>query len=159
MISLQTAMALKEAGLEWRPKNNDYFVIPDRGLDDTVFVISEILSFVEVLHNRQMVTFHGTAEWALDYLITSEVVWIPRESQLREILQGILTRTAQGENDEGKVGRRDQNRRSALALLARPGTYRVEFSFRDQPITFHSTDASEAYAQAVLFLLSQFPVE
>lgn len=87
MISLSLARNLKEAGLVWQASINDYFVIPDRELDDRVFVVSELLANLSVLRGWPVVTFHGTAEWALDYILTTEVVWLPREDQLRQLLQ------------------------------------------------------------------------
>jgi hypothetical protein len=36
--------------------------------------------------NGQIIGFNGTTEWALDSLEHEQVVWMPRESQLRELL-------------------------------------------------------------------------
>src|SRR3990172_10713970 len=83
MISLSTARQLKDAGLMWIPAMHDYFAVPDRGLDDHIFVINDVMAYVEIRNNLPLVTFHGTAEWALDYLLTSEIIWLPREDQLR----------------------------------------------------------------------------
>ena len=43
MISLATAMALKAAGLTWMPMDLDFFAIPDRQMDERIFVISDII--------------------------------------------------------------------------------------------------------------------
>jgi len=85
-LTLAAAQRLKDIGLEWDPKIHDFYAIPGRGLDDYIFVISNILTLVEQLQGLPVITFHGTAEWALDYLVTSEVVWLPTENQVRNAL-------------------------------------------------------------------------
>src|SRR5512146_2882759 len=90
MISLALAQDLKEAGLSWEPAMHDFFAIPERGMDNRVFVISDIQSTVENLLGSPVVAFQGASEWALDYLVTSEAVWLPTESQLRQALEEIL---------------------------------------------------------------------
>ena len=42
MIDVQLAQELKEAGLVWKPGPGDRFAIPDRDLDDDVFVLSNM---------------------------------------------------------------------------------------------------------------------
>ena len=95
MISLSTASQLKRAGLTWIPALHDFFAIPDRGLDDRVFVISDMMAYVEIRNNLPVVTFHGVVEWALDYLLTTEVIWLPREEQLRMALSRHLANEEQ----------------------------------------------------------------
>ncbi len=68
MISLSIARHLKEAGLSWTPAVNDYFAIPDRGFDDRLFVISEVMVKIQIRYNLFVVTVQGTVEWALDDL-------------------------------------------------------------------------------------------
>jgi hypothetical protein len=36
--------------------------------------------------------FNGTVEWALDSIEYNEVIWLPRESQLRELLGAAFVR-------------------------------------------------------------------
>jgi hypothetical protein len=86
MISLPMALRLKQAGLQWNPKLHDFFAIPERGMDARVFVISDLQANIEKLFGSEVVAFQGASEWALDYLITSEAVWMPREDQMREAL-------------------------------------------------------------------------
>jgi hypothetical protein len=86
MISLSMAQRLKKAGLEWMPKLHDFFAIPERGMDARLFVISDLQANIEKLFGSEVVAFQGASEWALDYLITTEAVWMPREEQLREAL-------------------------------------------------------------------------
>jgi hypothetical protein len=87
MLSLSTARRLKAAGLAWTPGLHDFFAIPDRGLDDRVFVISDVSVDIELLKGQSIVTFNGTSEWAMDYEVMSEVVWMPTEEQLRQQLE------------------------------------------------------------------------
>jgi hypothetical protein len=69
--------------LIWTPAVNDYFAIPDRGFDVRLFVISDVMPTMEIRHNLSVIIVQGTVEWTLDYLLISEVVWMPREDQLR----------------------------------------------------------------------------
>jgi len=43
MIGLKDGLALRDTGLRWEPADGDHFVIPDRGMDERVFVISHML--------------------------------------------------------------------------------------------------------------------
>ena len=86
MISLPLARELKQAGLVWSATINDFFAIPDRGMDDRIFVITDLMANLDIFRGWPVVTFHGSAEWALDYILTTEVVWLPTESQLRGVL-------------------------------------------------------------------------
>jgi hypothetical protein len=138
MISLSTALLLKSAGLTWLPALHDFFAIPGRGLDDQVFVISDVMAEIEVRNNLPLVTFQGTAEWALDYVMTSEVVWLPSESQLRSA----VVRHLAGETPP------------AMLFSNLADGYRLEIRFRGESIAFENAEASEAYAAALLYLLS-----
>ena len=91
MIGLETARKLKAAGLHWEPAQGDRFAVPERGMDDRVFVINDMATIIEMIQGAEMVTFHGTPEWALDYVYLGEAVWLPDEGQLRELLHQSLT--------------------------------------------------------------------
>ena len=87
MLSLELALALRDAGLRWEPCAADAFAVPDRDLDDEVFVLSDMV--VETLRPSDgppILAFNGTTEWALDSLEADEAVWLPREDQLRWVL-------------------------------------------------------------------------
>ena len=86
MLSAATARRLRDAGLAWSPTSGDRFVIADRNMDEDVFVVSEMV--VEQYHGAAgpLLRFHGTTEWALDYVLVSQVLWLPREDQLRAAL-------------------------------------------------------------------------
>ena len=86
MISLELARRLKAAGLAWEPASGDRFVLPGRDMDDEVFVVSTMLVDVHEFPTGRVIGFNGTTEWALDSVEQREVVWLPRESQLRELL-------------------------------------------------------------------------
>jgi hypothetical protein len=86
MIGLALAQGLRAAGLAWNPLPGDRFVVPDRGMDEEVFVISNMVVEVQDVPTGQIIGFNGTTEWALDSLEHGQVVWMPREEQLRELL-------------------------------------------------------------------------
>lgn len=88
MITLELATALQQAGLAWQPASGDRFAVPDRDLDDEVFVISEMTIEAHQLGSGGIVRFNGTTEWALDSIAQTEVVWLPHEAQLRDRLGG-----------------------------------------------------------------------
>jgi hypothetical protein len=137
VLSLTLAKKLKAAGLPWTPAKNDFFAIPDRDLDDVVFVISDMTVFVENVKGELAVHFHGAVEWALDYILVAELVWLPTEAQLRERLEQHLL----GEPEP------------ALKLVSTADGYCCEIQFRGEILTFEAFGASEAYGMALLHLL------
>ena len=139
MLSLATARLLKEAGLEWTPAVHDFFAIPDRGFDERTFVISDMSSELTILSGYQAVTFQGGLEWTLDYVMVSELVWMPSEEQLRE----------------GVLGRLDQGAELALRRAGTPARYQCELALDGQALSFDRDTASEAYAAALLHLLAR----
>lgn len=86
MISLHLARRLRDSGLRWNPADGDRFIVPDRGMDDQVFTISGMTVDVREVPGGRIIAFNGTVEWALDSINQWEVVWLPRESQMREAL-------------------------------------------------------------------------
>jgi hypothetical protein len=137
MLSLDTARKLSDAGLTWRPARGDRFIVPDRGMDAQVFVINDMATTIETLRGWPAVTFHGTSEWALDYVWLAEVVWLPTEEQLRTALQERLVAASVVVYD----------------LLYADGAYTCRFAWDDQALAFRAAEAVEAYAGAVLHLL------
>jgi len=86
-ISADLARRLDRAGLEWHPRSGDRFLIPDRGLDDRAFAISDMVVEVrDVVGGERELAFNGSVEWALDAIVKAEVVWLPDETQLRSLL-------------------------------------------------------------------------
>jgi hypothetical protein len=86
VLSLDLAVLLRTAGLPWRPAPGDRFAIPDRDLDDEVFVLSDMTIRVHHLPDGAVIGFNGTTEWALDDVDQDEAIWLPREDQLRDLL-------------------------------------------------------------------------
>ena len=87
MLSLEVALALRAAGVAWDPRPGDAFVVPDRDMDEEVFVLSDmVVQTVQPPDGPSTLAFNGTTEWALDSLEAREAVWLPREDQLRELL-------------------------------------------------------------------------
>jgi hypothetical protein len=134
MIPLRLAQDLKQSGLIWRTDVHDFFAIPDRGMDDKAFVLTDVMATVELLQGWPVVAFHGAAEWALDHIFTSEVVWLPTEAQLRDLLDDAL----------GEGGH--------LTLQREPDGYGLSFDF-DGPQSFRAPTAGEAYGAGLLHVL------
>lgn len=137
MLSAATARALQQAGLTWAPARLDFFIIPDSNLDGQVFVLTEMPANLALLQGRPVMTFDGAAEWALDYVAATEVVWLPTETQLRDELAGRLA--AQGS--------------ASVQLSAVAGGWRCAIDVDGRSLAFDQADASEAYAAALLHLL------
>ena len=126
MITIEQAGRLRKAGVLWVPAAGDRFVVPDRDMDDDVFVVSDMTVEVHDYQGSKVIGFNGTTEWALDSIDQREVIWLPREEQLRALL---------GEH--------------FCTLEAVAGSYRVELTNS----THIAPDAEQAYAQAVIHLL------
>jgi hypothetical protein len=87
MLSRELAIRLRDAGLRWDPARGDAFLVPDRDLDDDVFVLSDmVVELVDVSPGPSILAFNGTTEWALDSLEAASAVWVPSEAQLRTLL-------------------------------------------------------------------------
>ena len=137
MLSLPTARALKEAGLAWTPAAFDFFAVADRSLDDHLFVISEMPAGIALLQGQPVVSFQGAVEWALDFIATIDVIWVPTEAQLREHLAArLLTET-----------------NASLSLRSTADRCWCDLHFRGQAQTFEAPNGSEAYAAALLAVL------
>jgi hypothetical protein len=90
---------LRGQGRPWTPSPGDRFVVPGRDLDDQVFVVSEMTIDVEDLPTGRLIRFNGTTEWALDSIPAHDVLWMPWEHQLRDLLGEsfrLLRRTPEG---------------------------------------------------------------
>jgi hypothetical protein len=131
VIGVQLAQRLREAGLSWKPALGDRFAVPDRDLDDEVFVLSNMTIQVHTVPEGRMIGFNGTTEWALDDVELEEALWLPREDQLRELLGGTfrgLRRVADG--------------------------FEVTIDLLGEERRFEGASAEEAYAGALLHLLA-----
>lgn len=130
VISLELARRLRAAGLPWTPVSGDRFVIPDRDMDEQVFVVSELTIDVHESALGRLLRFNGTTEWALDSVDAQEVVWLPHEGQLRAAL--------------GRAFRRLEPLGDGWVVVVEVGG--AEHREID-------VDAERAYARAVLVLL------
>ncbi len=132
MIGVQVAQQLKDSGLVWKPAPGDRFAIPDRDLDEEIFVLSNMTIEVYTVPDGRVIGFNGTTEWAMDDVEIDEALWLPRENQLRELLGGTFRSL----------------RRSA------DGGYDVEMSLLGEDRVFTASTPEEAYAAALLHLLA-----
>jgi hypothetical protein len=131
VIDVQLAQQLKEAGLVWKPAAGDRFAIPDRDLDDDVFVLSNMTIEVQSLPEGRVIGFNGTTEWALDDVELEETIWLPREDQLRELLGGTFRALRRADPD-----------------------YEVEMELLGEQRTFVAPSPERAYGAALLHLLA-----
>jgi hypothetical protein len=92
VISVDLARRLFSAGLDWQPAAGDRFMVPGRDMDEMVFVISDMTIEVHDYPTGRTIGFNGTTEWALDSIEQHEVVWLPREDQLRRRLDDRFVR-------------------------------------------------------------------
>jgi hypothetical protein len=132
VITLDLARRLRTAGLQWTPASGDRFVVPDRDLDEEVFVISQMTIEPEQLGTGGIVRFNGTTEWALDSIAQDEVVWLPHEAQLRALLGSRF-----------------------VSLEAVPDGFVVVVECDGQRSRHLDIDAERAYARALLALLGE----
>ena len=134
-LSLETSKKLKLAGLEWKPTAHDYFAVPDVDMDDRFFALSDMTVSMEVLHGFHAITFNGAVEWALDFVYQADAVWLPTETQPREM---VLSRLG----DE-----------PSLSLQTSIGGYVVTITKDGSKMIFEGISAEDAYASALLSLL------
>ena len=137
MISSELALRLKQAGLEWRPVERDFFMMPEHNLDEQIFVVSALPALVQNFHSEMSITFHGSIEWALDYVLLSEAVWLPAETQMRALLSDAIGVDAPLRLDRTAAG------------------YRVQIASDADLLDFDAGDAENAYALALLHVLEK----
>jgi hypothetical protein len=135
MIDVDMARLLRGAGLAWQPSERDCFAIPESQMDGQVFVVSHVPAQVEVLNGRPALTFHGSSEWALDYLFTTDAVWLPSETQLREAIERLT-------GDDLRI-----------TLERTQGRYRCQVTSGGQGLTAEGDRAEAAYGGVLLALL------
>lgn len=132
VLPVAVGLALRQAGLGWRPTAGDRFVLADRDMDAEVFVVSDMVADVHEFPSGPVIGFNGTVEWALDSVGTEAAVWLPAEDQMRRLLGGTFVRLE-----------RDGSTWSVSVRLPGDGTDMVQTS----------PTAAEAYAEALLLLL------
>ena len=129
-MTRELAETLAAAGMVWEPASGDRFLVPDRDLDEEVFVVSGMSVEVSELPTGPEMRFNGTVEWALDSIGQHEVIWLPREDQLRDALGDRFVRL---ERLDGATG--------GYAVVLLDGARYVDI------------DAERAYARALLAVL------
>lgn len=134
MLSLDLALALRDAGVVWEPASGVVFLVPARDLDDQVFVLSDmVIQTIEAASGPTILAFNGTTEWTLDSVEAEAAVWIPREDQLRARLgDAFVSLERTGRDPEG---------------------YAVTVSTNDGPVRHVDVSVEAAYARALLDLL------
>ena len=137
MLTIELARRLSDAGLTWEPVSGDRFVVAVSGMEDDVFVISEITVDVHHFKTGDIIGFNGTTEWALDSVEQDKVVWLPREDQLRDLLGATF-----------------------VSLEQLEGGYAVTVRARGGAVARHvDIDAERAYARAVAAQLESGTLE
>jgi hypothetical protein len=137
MITTEMAVELARRGLRWKPTSGDRFHVPDRDLDDEVFVVSGMSIEVSDLPSGAEMRFNGTVEWALDSIAQSEVIWLPREDQMRDALGSRFVRLEQ--------------------LAGETAGYAVVLELDGREERHVDIDAERAYARALLSVLPELP--
>ncbi|HYO38592.1 MAG TPA: pilus assembly protein CpaE [Nocardioidaceae bacterium] len=146
MITRDLALELAHRGLPWSPASGDRFFVPDRDLDDEVFVVSGMAIDVSELPSGTEMRFNGTVEWALDSIAQTEVVWLPREEQLRDALGDRFLRLERIDAGTGGYA-------VVLAPASGPGGPSRRGDERTDGLRHVDIDAERAYARALLAVL------
>ncbi|MEP6597878.1 MAG: pilus assembly protein CpaE [Actinomycetota bacterium] len=131
MISLDLARRLRDGGLRWTPGPGDRFVVVDRDMDDEVFVLSDMTVEVHQVPHGEVIGFNGTTEWALDSIEQQQSVWLPSETQLRELLGAAFRR----------LDRSDDR-------------WRVTTEVNGRTLLIEHADPAQAYGLALLHLIT-----
>jgi hypothetical protein len=127
MISTDLALALRAAGLAWRPRSGDRFQLDEPEFEADVFTVSEMTIEPREYPTGRILAFNGTTEWALDSVALEDALWLPHESQLREMLG-----------------------RSFRALRRLADTFEVEIEVSGAARVFEHPEPADAYALALL---------
>ena len=135
MITRELAVALRDAGLNWKPAEGDRFQLdlPDEvelEAEADVFTVSAMTIEARQTPAGTDLAFNGTTEWALDAIEEREAVWLPRLDQLLDLLGehfiGITARSGghvvrvrlgQREEEHVDVGVTDAVARAVLSVL------------------------------------------
>jgi len=137
MITRELALALRQAGLVWHPESGDRFQLDlsndvEPEVEADIFTVSEMTIEARRTPSGTDLAFNGTTEWALDAVELADAVWLPREDQLRELLRGTFRR-----------------------LVRLDDTFAVEIEIREETVRFEHPDPAEAYALALLALITR----
>lgn len=151
MISTPLARRLREAGLRWAPVSGDAFQVDEPEFEGDVFTVSEMTIEPHDHPHGTILGFNGTTEWALDSVDLDDVVWLPREDQLRDMLGPAFRRLTRTDSGGGFAGA-DAGSTDPTPAPTGAG-YRVDARIDGDERSFDSEDAAESYALALLALL------
>jgi hypothetical protein len=129
VISVQLAKRLRDAGVKWSPAPGDRFVIADRDMDNEIFVLSNMVVDVHEFETGRLLGFNGTVEWALDSVEQEAALWLPSETQLRELLGGTF-----------------------VSMSRQNGHFSVVLDIVGTRTIITDSSPEEAYGRALLFL-------
>jgi hypothetical protein len=132
-VATALARALRDSGLQWHPLLGDAFVIDRIEADEQVFILSDMTIEAHEFSTGTVLGFNGTTEWALDSVAKEDALWLPSESQLRDLLGPAFRCLATG--------------------------FVVEAVIDGETRTFTADIAADAYARALLALLDSLAVE
>lgn len=135
MISRECALALRDAGLVWRPASGDRFelALPSEiEAEQDVYTVSDMTIEARRTPTGTILAFNGTTEWALDSVTIADAVWLPREDQLRELLRATFR-----------------------SLRRLPDSFEVEIEIAGETLRFEHPEPAEAYGRALLALISR----
>lgn len=134
MISHDLARSLALSGLQWDPAPGDQFSIQSAELESSVFTVSDLTIEVHTYPSGTILRFNGTTEWALDSVDIEQTLWLPSEEQLRTLLRGTFRSLRRSETD--------------------PDELVVEIVLGGRLLTFSDGSSADAYAQALLALIT-----
>ncbi|MCW4457265.1 pilus assembly protein CpaE [Microbacterium sp. MPKO10] len=134
MISTPLAQQLREAGLTWTPVSGDAFQVAGHEFEGDVFTVSDMTIEAHTFSTGTVLGFNGTTEWALDSVALDDVVWLPREDQLRDALGAAFVAMERVDGASGVE-------------------YDVTVTVDGDSVIFVSEDPAESYGMALLALL------
>lgn len=143
MISHDLARSLALSGLLWHPAAGDQFSIQAEDLETTIFTVSELTIEVHTYPDETILRFNGTTEWALDSVSIDQTLWLPSEEQLRALLAGTFR----------ALRRLDADRPAEVWGHEQP-RFGVEIQLGDHVLEFTDPEPANAYAQALLALIT-----
>jgi hypothetical protein len=155
MITTQEARALRDAGLEWRPRAGDAFALTRAELEGDIFTVSDMTIEPHDFDTGTVLGFNGTTEWALDSVAIEDALWLPREDQLRELLGGAfrsLRRVGAEATLPGGAADRSVADSSTSGGVV-PDSYAVIIHVTGEMLEFDAATPASAYARALLALI------
>jgi hypothetical protein len=130
MIDGALAQALRTAGVRWSPQNGDWFCLIDDPSEP--WLVAPGAVELALMEGQPALLFHGASEWALDSVLAYEVLWLPSEQQVRQLVLELL----------GEQGR--------LSVDVTYAGTRCRVHYEDWQYEASALNATDAYALAYL---------